>query len=112
MGRLLALVFTLVSIPALAKDLQFWNQTSHEFTGVYLAPVGSAKWGPNQTDNDEDHSVQADERLKIVGVAPGHYDVKLVDTRGQTCIVKDVEVKGTGRVAFAIEESQLTSCTH
>ena len=112
MWRVLAVGLVLASTPALARDLQFWNQTTHEFQGVYLAPPGTMKWGANQTENDEDHSVQADERLKITGVAPGHYDVKVVDMHGQTCIVKDVEVKGTGRVAFAIEESQLTSCTH
>ncbi len=97
--------------PALAKDLQFWNQTSKEFRGVYLAPAGTTQWGPNQADNDDDHAVSADERLKITGVAPGRYDVKLVEASGRTCIVGGVDVKGSGRVAFAIDESQLTRCT-
>ena len=64
-----------------------------------------------QTDNDDDHSVSADERLKITGVAPGRYDVKLVDKTGRTCIVRDVEAKAAGKVAFSIAEKQLTDCT-
>ena len=96
--------------PALAKDMQFWNQTSKEFKGVYLAPAGTPNFGPNQTDNDPDHSVSADERLKITGVTPGRYDVKLVDMAGRTCLVAGVEVKASGRVAFAIDEKQLTHC--
>lgn len=108
----LALVLLAASgAPALAKDLQFWNQTSHEFKTVQLAPAGTGKYGANQTDNDDDHSVSADERLKITGITPGKYDVKLVDTAGRTCIVSGVDVKGTGRVAFAIGEAQLTNCT-
>jgi hypothetical protein len=97
--------------PALAKDLQFWNATQHEFSEVYLAPAGTTKWGPNQTLNDPDKSVSADERLTIKGVAPGHYDVKLVEEKRQTCIVRDVEVKATGKVAFTIGQDQLTNCT-
>ena len=99
------------SAPAWARDLQFWNQTSREFKTVELAPAGTNKFGKNQTDNDPDHAVSADERLKITGILPGKYDVKLVDTAGRTCLVPDVEVKGTGKVAFAIGEAQLTHCT-
>jgi opacity protein-like surface antigen len=96
---------------AQAKDMQFWNETSKEFTGVYLAPAGTTQWGPNQTDNDDDHAVSADERLKVTGVAPGRYDVKLVEKSGRICIVRGVEAKATGKVAFSIAERQLTDCT-
>jgi hypothetical protein len=105
-----AALLGVAATPAWAKDLLFWNQTSKEFSGVYLAPAGSTAWGPNQADNDPDHTVSADERLKITGVAPGLYDVKLVEIRGRVCLVPGVEVKATGRVAFAIEEAQLTHC--
>jgi hypothetical protein len=97
--------------PALARDLLFWNQTSKEFKGVFLAPAGSGKFGPNQADNDPDHTVSADERLKITDVAPGSYDVRLVEISGRVCLVAGVEVRATGRVAFAIGEDQLTHCT-
>ncbi len=107
-----AALIVLLAVPAQAKDLQFWNETGHEFTGVYLAPAGTSTFGPNQTANDPDHSVSADERLKITGVVPGRYDVRLVDKDGMNCVVRGVEVKGTGRVAFAIAEEQLTDCKH
>jgi hypothetical protein len=106
-----AAVLGVLAAPALARDLLFWNQTSKEFRGVYLAPAGTAQFGPNQADNDPDHTVSADERLKITGVAPGSYDVKLVEASGRACIVAGVDVKGTGRVAFAVGEEQLTHCT-
>ena len=93
-----------------AEKMQFWNETAHEMTGVYLAPAGTQTFGPNQTLNDDDKSVSADERLLITGVKPGRYDVKLVDASGRTCLVKDVQVRGTGKVAFSVGEKQLTDC--
>jgi hypothetical protein len=47
-----------------------------------------------------------DERLRITGIEPGRYDVKLTDKNGRVCIVRNVEVKD-GAV-FSIEEKQLT----
>ena len=35
-----------------AAPLQFWNTSSQEFTGVYLASPGTNQWGPNETAND------------------------------------------------------------
>jgi hypothetical protein len=107
---LTAAALTLLATPCLAKDLQFWNQTAHEFTGVQLAPAGTTQWGAEQTAHDPDHAVSADERLKITGVTPGKYDVKLTDKSGRTCLVRGVDVKGAGKVAFAIGEKQLTDC--
>lgn len=93
-----------------AQKMQFWNETSHEMTGVYLAPVGTSAFGANQALNDPDKSVSADERLALSGVTAGRYDVKLVDTKGRTCLVPNVDVKGTGKVAFSVAEKQLTDC--
>ena len=46
--------------------------------------------------------------LRITGVEPGRYDVKLSDKTGRVCIVRNVEVR-EGAV-FSIEEKQLTDC--
>lgn len=59
---------------------------------------------PERSRRDGDH----DERLRITGIDPGRYDVKLADKAGRTCIVRNVEVKD-GAV-FSIEEKQLTDC--
>jgi hypothetical protein len=101
----------LAASPGRAADkMLFWNETAHEMKGVYLAPAGTGKFGPNQALNDSDETVSADERLLITGVTPGRYDVKLVDTSGRTCLVRDVQVRGTGKVAFSVAENQLTDC--
>jgi hypothetical protein len=108
-GAVAAAMMAATSVLATDKML-FWNETAHEMKGVYLAPAGTEAFGQNQTLNDDDKSVSADERLLITGITAGRYDVKLVDTTGRTCIVRNVEVRGTGKVAFSIAEKQLTNC--
>jgi len=91
------------------KGIRFWNLTLYTITAFQLSPAGADKWGPDQCRNDRDGTVDHDERLRITGVEPGRYDVKLADKIGRTCIVRNVEVKD-GAV-FAIEEKQLTDCS-
>src|SRR5260370_39921504 len=95
-------------VPASQKDAQFWNLTANTITSLQLSPPGKNEWGRNQADNDRDHTVDHDERLKITDTAAGIYDVKFVDKSGRTCIVPNVQVKA-GAI-FTIEEKELKGC--
>ena len=114
--RLASIAFALAVLgfleaAATAQDrngIRFWNLTLYTITALQLSPAGADTWGPDQCRNDRDGTVDHDERLRITGVEPGRYDVKLADKIGRTCIVRNVEVKD-GAV-FAIEEKQLTDC--
>jgi hypothetical protein len=103
-----ALSLIVLPAAAIAKNTQFWNLTAHTITSVQLSPTGKNEWGPNQTANDPDHTVDHDERLKITGLASGVYDVQIVDDGGRRCIVENVPIKG-GSI-FAIEERNLNRC--
>jgi hypothetical protein len=101
----------LIDPSAMAEDrkgIRFWNLTLHTITNLRMSQVGENRWGPDQCQNDRDGAVEHDERLRITGIAPGRYDVKLVDETGRTCIVRNVEVQD-GAI-FSIEEQQLTAC--
>lgn len=87
--------------------MRFWNLTAHTLTSLQFSPPGQNAWGANQCENDNDKTVDHDERLRITGLAAGRYDAKLSDKMGRTCVVKDVDVKDG---IFAIEEKQLTNC--
>ena len=107
----ITLAVTLVATSALAADqMRFWNTTSVQIDELYLAPAGTDKWGPNQTLNDKDKSVDADERLNLAGVEPGRYDVRMVDKNGRICVVRNVEVKSSGKYAFSLEDNELKDC--
>ena len=74
-----------------------------------MSPAGQQAWGRDQCENDRDHEVDHDERLRITDIAPGRYDVRFKDKTGRVCVVKDIEVKD-GAI-FSIEEKELSGCT-
>lgn len=108
---MLVMAVLLLSLPAGAAEqrrgMRFWNLTLYTLTSLQFSPPGQNAWGPNQTLNDDDKTVDHNERLRITGLTPGRYDVRLTDKIGRTCIVRDVEVKDA---VFSIEEKQLTDC--
>lgn len=103
-----ALMVLIGMTAAQAKDTQFWNLTAEKIVKLQLSKAGENNWGKNQTDNDPDRSVDPDERLKILDVADGAYDIRITDEKGRTCLVANVSVAVGQR--FAIKESQLTGC--
>ena len=108
---LVSVALAVVGSVAAAQDrrgIRFWNLTLYTITSLQMSPAGQDKWGPDQCQNDRDGTVDHDERLRITGIEPGRYDVKLTDKIGRICIVRDVEVKHAA--VFAIEEKQLTDC--
>lgn len=108
-GALLA-VMLLAGAAWAAGPQRFWNTTSATITSLRLAVAGSGQWSRNQCDNDPDHAVEADERLRLDGFAPGRYDVELVEKSGRRCVVANVEVKDSGPYAFAIGDQDLRNC--
>jgi hypothetical protein len=91
------------------RGIRFWNLTAETVKQLYLSPAGKDEWGPDQCKNDRDGEVDHNERLRIIGIQPGRYDVKLADARDRLCIVRNVEIKDAA--VFTIEEKQLTDCT-
>ena len=93
-----------------ADTMRFWNLTSTTITRLELAPAGTVGFGPNQCANDADGAVDHDERLKLTGLSPGHYDVRVTQKSGRVCLAKDVEVKAGGRYAFSLSDQDLSDC--
>jgi hypothetical protein len=94
-----------------AERLRFWNLTNFTIKELRLAPAGTTDWGPDQCRNDPDGAVDVDERLTLKNIAPGRYNVKLVDKKGRVCIVRNVAVIGGKPYAFSISEKDLTDCS-
>jgi hypothetical protein len=107
---LLGVAAILLGQPAAAKDTRFWNLTSSTVKSLELAPTGTSAFGANQTTNDPDGDVDHDERLKVTGVKSGAYDARLKLADGRVCLAKGVQIEA-GKV-FAIEEKELSGCSH
>jgi hypothetical protein len=107
----LAVIIVLAVVPARAADrkgMRLWNLTLHTIVSLQMSPAGQRDWGRDQCENDRDHEVDHDERLRIIGIEPGRYDLRVKDKNGRICIVKDVDVKD-GAI-FTIEEKDLSDC--
>jgi hypothetical protein len=106
-----ALALTCLASPALAakKGMRFWNLTSETLAEVALAPAGSQTFGPNQCQNDKDGTVDFDEQLSIIGVAPGRYDIRTRDTKGRICLTRNVDVKANAIVS--LRDKDLAECS-
>jgi hypothetical protein len=106
---LLALVLSLTaSLAADRKPTRFWNLTANTIVTLQMSPAGQQAWGRDQCENDRDHEVDHDERLRITDIAPGRYDVRFKDKTGRTCVVKNIDVKD-GDI-FTIDEKDLSGC--
>jgi len=89
------------------RGMRFWNLTAFTLTSLQFSAPGQNAWGMNQCENDNDKTVDHDERVRVTGLAPGRYDARLADKTGRVCVVRNVEVKDG---VFAIEEKQMTDC--
>jgi hypothetical protein len=101
-------VATSVSANAGTNYFAYNDTAVTTFTGVYLAPTGTTQWGPNQALNDDDKELDFGERLTLTGLNPGLYDVKLVDQKGQTCIMHRIDL--TKETSFEIRDASLAGC--
>ena len=108
-GALLAAA--LVGPVIAAERMEFWNLTSNTITRLRMAPAGTTAFGPDQCANDKDGTVDHDERLRLAGVTPGHYDVQTTDAKGRQCLARDVTVVGGKRVAFSLSDKDLKDCS-
>jgi hypothetical protein len=97
-----------VSLAADRKPTRFWNLTRNTIVSLQMSPAGQQAWGRDQCENDRDHEVDHDERLRITDIAPGRYDVRFKDKAGRVCVVKNIDVKD-GAI-FSIEEKDLADC--
>ena len=85
---------------AAEPPMRFWNTTSVEIDELYLAHPHTDAWGPNQTLNDKDKSVDADERLALSGVKPGRCGRQAQGRQRVGRVVRNVEVKAGGKYAL------------
>jgi hypothetical protein len=109
---LFALVVVLLATPnqlmAQGKGIRLWNLTTARMTGFELSAAGRSDWGPNQTLNDKDKTVDHDERLRITGVEPGRYDAKVSYDGSRQCFVRDIEIRADA--VFSIADKDLKDC--
>jgi hypothetical protein len=89
------------------SGMRFWNLTLYTLTSLQFSPPGQNAWGKNQCENDDDKTVDHNERLRITGLTAGRYDARLSTGSDAPASSRTSDVKDG---VFSIEEKQLTDC--
>ncbi len=43
--------------------------------------------------DDDEGEIDHNERMTLIGVQSGHYDIKLADKSGRVCVAKNIDLK-------------------
>jgi hypothetical protein len=92
------------------RQRSFLNRTGQTVVKLQLAPAGTKSWGANQCANDEEGEIDHNEKLTLVGIKSGRYDMRLADKSGGVCIAKNIDVREG--VQFSVKEQDLTDCSN
>lgn len=90
------------------KGIRLWNLTTSTISGFYLSPSGKDQWSSNLTLADKDKEVDHDERLRITGIEPGHYDARVSYPDARQCVVRNIEIRADE--VFSIADKDLQDC--
>lgn len=91
-----------------AKPIRIWNLTASTITDFRLAKAGTKDFGPNLTLEDQDKTIEVDERLKLPKLQPGVYDATLTLKDGRTCRLSALNIEASAIVS--IDEKDLRAC--
>lgn len=84
------------------------NQSAWTIHLLYLSPVSSTEWGPDQLGTSVIPSNGG--TFRISNVLCGAYDVKIVDEDGDACIIKNTDICGGSNSSWLITSENLLSC--
>ena len=88
-----------------AADLVIVNNTQTSIRDLHLSPVSLGRWGPDYLARRRNDTLETGESLTLAGVAPGRYDIKLVNDRATHCVLQNVSLFAAR--AWELEEGAL-----
>ena len=103
----LAAAFTVSSATAqTSHTVTIENQSSYDIYHVYVSPVWSGQWGPDELGRN---ILSSGDRAELRHeYYRGSYDLKLVDEDNDVCEVKNVAL--TGETNWVITDRWLLNC--
>jgi hypothetical protein len=103
------LLMALVGTPAVAAELQIVNSSGKTIHEVYLAGVGERSWGPDRLRQKQPNVITRGETYALLDLAPGSYQLMLVDADGSECQIDVVQVTNVHRLDLTTR--RLRECT-
>jgi hypothetical protein len=107
-GIILASLFTLSSgatAQAVEESMTFRNGSAFDIREIYLSKTNHRTW---EEDVLHTRILSAGDSIRVGGIDPGRYDIKLVDEDGDVCIVHNIDLY-SNRV-WTISNAGLLDC--
>jgi hypothetical protein len=90
------------------ENVALRNLTSAPITQVYISPAGQNTFGRDQIALIPGGEVDQGKVLKLTGIGPGSYLLRVTDNAGRVCWVRDVKLEPNEVVS--VHDDDLTDC--
>ena len=84
------------------------NLTSAPITQVYISPAGQNTFSADQIALIPGGAVDHDKTLKLAGISPGRYLLRVTDNTGRVCWVRNIALEANQVVP--VQDKDLTDC--
>ena len=92
-----------------AAELEIMNSSGTSIRELYIAAAGQRSWGADRLREKQPSSIAQGESHTIGDLAPGTYQLMLVDADGTECEIDSVDVAANSRLDLT--PSLLRECT-
>lgn len=111
-GVVLALAGLALPVPAQAapddRVIHIKNKSDWEIHHLFLSPVDTDRWGPDQLGNAV---ISVGGSSDLHKVACGAYDIKIVDEDGDECIIGRADLCAA-KEGWVVTNDDLLDCDH
>jgi hypothetical protein len=94
---------------AASAELQIVNSSGKAIHQLYLAAAGERTWGADRLREKRPSVIGRGETHTVADVAPGSYQLMLVDADGSECQIDFVDITGSYRIDLT--SRRLRECT-
>jgi hypothetical protein len=105
---LLVAIVGVSSGAAAAAELQIVNSSGKAIHELYLAAPGQRTWGADRLRTKQPRVIARGETHTIADLAPGAYQLMLVDADGSECQIDSVDISASYRLDLTA--SRLREC--
>jgi len=91
-----------------AAELEIVNSSGKPIRELYIAAPGQRSWGVDRLREKQPSSIEQGESHTIGDLAPGMYQLMLVDADGSECEIDSVDVTANSR--FDLTRDRLSEC--
>jgi hypothetical protein len=94
---------------AASAELQIVNSSGKAIHELYLAAAGERTWGADRLREKRPRVIARGETYVVADVAPGSYQLMLVDADGSECQIDFLDITGSYRIDLT--SRRLRECT-